>query len=57
MLDGLVFLADVSARLAGLLHPAVPTKNHSNHHRCCLWLMVGECIRQPFVRHVKDRVE
>jgi hypothetical protein len=38
MLDGLVFLVDVSVRLAGLPHPAVPMKYHLTHHQCCTWL-------------------
>jgi hypothetical protein len=56
MLDGLVFLVDVAARLAGLPHPEVPMKYHSNDHRCCPWLMVDECTSQLFLRHVKDKV-
>jgi hypothetical protein len=42
--------------LADLLHAAVPRKGRSNHHRCCCWLMAGECICQLFVRHVKSKV-
>ena len=45
VLDGLVFLVDVAARLAGLPHPEVPMKYHSNDHRCCPWLMADECTR------------